>query len=99
MPRYLLYRYDSRLSDRCYSFRRSRSARNAIFDILSQEDRDSLFCFKADISNYFNSIPEDRLISVLENLISDDPELLWFFRNLLSFGKSTLPDGSVIVES
>ncbi|MBR5425486.1 MAG: hypothetical protein IK106_03085 [Clostridiales bacterium] len=95
---YLLYRYDDRLSDRCYSFRRTRSARNAIFDILAQDDRDSLFCFKADISNYFNSIPEDRLILVLQDLISDDPKLLWFFKELLSCGKSTDADGQVLFE-
>ncbi|MBO4747386.1 MAG: hypothetical protein J5607_04940 [Clostridiales bacterium] len=95
---YLLYRYDDRLSDRCYSFRRTRSARNAIFDILSQDGRDFLFCFKADISNYFNSIPEDRLISVLEELIDDDPELLWFLKEFLSCGKSTSADGQVLLE-
>ena len=95
---YLLYRYDDRLSDRCYSFRRTRSARNAIFDILSQDGRDSLFCFKADISNYFNSIPEGSLIRVLEELIDDDPELLWFLKELLSCGKSTSADGEVLLE-
>ena len=94
-----LYHYDPLLSDRCYSFRRSHSARNAIFDILAQKNKDSLFCFKADISNYFNSIPEEKLLSVLEELIHDDPDLLWFFRCLLLAGKSRLSDGSVIPES
>jgi hypothetical protein len=93
-----LYRYDGKLSPRCYSFRRSRSARNAIFDILLQKDRDSLYCFKADISNYFNSIPEESLIDVLTGIIDDDPDLLWFLKELLSCGMSRLSDGSVISE-
>ncbi|HAU51565.1 MAG TPA: hypothetical protein DCW43_07350, partial [Clostridiales bacterium] len=75
---YLLYRYDGKLSPRCYSFRRSVSARDAIFDILSQKDRDSLYCFKADISNYFNSIPAESLVNVLKEVITDDPDLLHF---------------------
>lgn len=95
---YLLYRYDDKLSPRCYSFRRTISAREAIFDILSQKDRDSLFCFKADISNYFNSIPEEKLVDVLSEVITDDPDLLSFLRTLLFCGKSTLPDGSISTE-
>ncbi len=95
---YLLYRYDDKLSPRCYSFRRTISARDAIFDILSQEDRDGLFCFKADISNYFNSIPEDRLFEVLSEVITDDPKLLSFLQDLLFCGKSTLPDGTISEE-
>ena len=95
---YLLYRYDDTLSSRCYSFRRTISARDAIFDILSQKDRDSLYCFKADISNYFNSIPEEKLVDVLSEVITDDPDLLSFLRGLLFAGKSTLPDGSISTE-
>ncbi len=95
---YLLYRYDDRLSPLCFSFRRSHSARDAIFAILAQRDRDQLYCFKADISNYFNSIPEERLVDVLEELIDDDPKLLWFLKNLLLSGKSRLEDGSEISE-
>ncbi|MBP5492829.1 MAG: hypothetical protein J6Y08_08300 [Clostridiales bacterium] len=91
---FLLYRYDDRLSPCCYSFRRSLSARDAIFSILSQKDPDTLFCFKADISNYFNSIPEDRLVLVLEEILSDDPQLLWFLKNLLLDNRCILPDGS-----
>ncbi|MBO4927904.1 MAG: hypothetical protein J5379_06615 [Clostridiales bacterium] len=93
-----LYRYDGKLSPRCYSFRRTRSARDAIYDILAQKDRDSLYCFKADISNYFNSIPEKSLTGVLEELIDDDPDLLWFLRELLLCGQSRLPDGSIVTE-
>ena len=92
---YLLYRYDGKLSPRCYSFRRSVSARDAIFDILSQKDRDSLYCFKADISNYFNSIPAASLVEVLKEVITDDPDLLHFLSVILLSGKSTLPDGSI----
>ena len=95
---FYLYRYDDSFSPRLYSFRRSRSARDAIFDILSQKDRDCLYCFKADISNYFNSIPEDALISVLQEIIDDDPDLLWFLSALLSDGRSRLSDGSEITE-
>ena len=95
---YLLYRYDDKLSPRCYSFRRSRSARDAIFEILSQKDRDDLYCFKADISNYFNSIPEERLYQVLLELCDDDPDLLWFLKALLLLNQSRLSDGSVISE-
>jgi len=95
---YLLYKYDGKLSGKCFSFRKSCSARDAIFAILSQKDRDSLYCFKADISNYFNSIPEEALISVLEGIIDDDPDLMWFFRNLLLCNESLLEDKSVICE-
>ena len=95
---HLLYRYDDKLSPRCYSFRQSRSARNAIFDILAQPNRDDLYCFKADISNYFNAIPEDRLVEVLEEVITDDPDLLWFFRKLLLANVATLPDATLVEE-
>lgn len=93
-----LYRYDGKLSPRLYSFRRTRSARDAIYDILSQKKRDSLFCFKADISNYFNSIPEEALIEVLSGIIDDDPDLLWFLSELLQYGHSRLPDGTTLAE-
>lgn len=96
---HLLYQYDDKLSPRCYSFRQSRSARNAIFDILALPDRDHLYCFKADISNYFNSIPAKELVSVLEELIVDDPGLIWFLRNLLLANTSLLEDGSCIDEA
>ena len=96
---YLLYRYDPKLSCKCFSFRKSLSARDAIFAILSQRDRDELYCFKADISNYFNSIPEEKLVEVLEELIDDDPQLMWFLRSLLLCRQSRLEDGSVISEA
>ncbi len=96
---YLLYRYDPKLSCKCFSFRKSLSARDAIFAILSQKDRDELYCFKADISNYFNSIPEEKLVEVLEELIDDDPKLMWFLRCLLLSRKSLLEDGTEITES
>ena len=95
---FLLYRYDGKLSPKCFSFRKSCSARDAIFAILSQKDRDSLYCFKADISNYFNSIPEEELVKVLETIIDDDPNLMWFLRELLLAGESRLEDGSIIRE-
>ncbi len=80
---YLLYRYDSSLSESCYSFRKNRSAKDAITKIMEIPDLDNKYCLKVDVHNYFNSIPVDGLIQVLSETINDDPALLCFLENLL----------------
>ena len=93
---FLLYRYDDKISDSCYSFRRNSSAKDAIGRILTIPDLKEKYCFKADISNYFNSIPSKRLIGVLEQVITDDEPLVAFLRRLLSAGKAY--DNDILVE-
>ena len=93
---FLLYRYDYKISDSCYSFRRYSSAKDAIGRILTIPDLKEKYCFKADISNYFNSIPSERLTGVLEQVIADDEPLVAFLRRLLSAGKAY--DNDMLVE-
>ncbi len=85
---YLLYRYDDKISPCCYSFRRNSSARDAIGKILRIPGLNSRYSLKVDISNYFNSIPTERLIEVLEGIITDDQSLLEFLKRLLRVGKA-----------
>lgn len=79
---YLLYEYDDRLSDSCYSFRRHSTAKKAISNVLRVEGIASKYVLKADIHNYFNSIPADRLADELSGFI-DDGELLCYLQRLL----------------
>jgi len=85
---FLLYRYDSFISDSCYSFRQNRSAKDAISQILAIPNLSEKFCCKVDISNYFNSIPTDKLLDVLNDIITDDQPLLTFLTKLLQDGGS-----------
>lgn len=85
---YLLYRYDDKVPPCCYSFRRSLSARDAIGRILRIPGLECRYSLKADISNYFNSIPTERLIQVLEEIITDDQPLLEFLKRLLGAGRA-----------
>ncbi len=94
---YLLYRYDDRLSSRCYSFRRSVTAKDAVGTVLRIPRLGNKYCLKVDISNYFNSIPTERLIEVLEAFITDDEPLVSFLKRLLRAGK-TYEDGILITE-
>ena len=80
---YLLYRYDDRMPDHCYSFRQGRTAKTALDAIKRIPGLEQCFVLKADISNYFNSIDIDILIPVLQVILSDDPELLAFMETLL----------------
>lgn len=80
---FLLYRYDGQISPSCYSFRQGSSARAAIGKILAIPCLSNKYCLKADISNYFNSIPPAQLITVLKDIISDDEPLLRFLEHLL----------------
>ena len=80
---WLLYRYDDRISDSCFSFRRNKTARTAFDAIMKIEGLDECYSLKADIHDYFNSIDVDKLMVILKDIISDDPELVSFLEKLL----------------
>ena len=80
---YLLFRYEDKLPDSCYAFRKNRSVRDALEEIRKIRDLDSKTVVKADIHDYFNSIDTDVLSEILEEVIDDDPELLEFLNSLL----------------
>lgn len=81
---FLLYRYDYVMAASCYSFRRSRSAKDAVRKAVSLRGLSQMFCIKADISNYFNSIPVPALCALLEEILGkEDPLLCAFLKRLL----------------
>ncbi len=80
---YLLYKYDHKISDNCYSFRKNSSAKTAINRVRRTKGLHTMYCLKLDISNYFNSIPADTLCEILKNFIDDDPDLYDFLEKLL----------------
>lgn len=80
---YLLYKYDDCLSPNCYAFRREIGSRRAITDLLGNEKIIGMNSFKADISNYFNSIDIDILSDILSEVVNDDEKLLDFLLKLL----------------
>ena len=88
---YLLYRYDDILSDNCYSFRRSTTAKNAFDRIMKIDNLDEKYVLKLDIHDYFNSIDVDILMRILDEKI-DDKELLKFFDELLHVDKCIYND-------
>ena len=84
---FLLYRYDSVMPDNLYSFRKNYGAKRAIRKLVETKNIDAMYYYKADISDYFNSIDIDRLLQMLRDIMSDDEELYWFFEELLTADK------------
>ena len=80
---YKLYKYDDKVPENCYSFRRSKTAKTAFDRIRSIEGLDSKYCLKLDIHDYFNSIDTHILLSILSSVIDDDKHLLSFLEELL----------------
>ena len=78
-----LRKYDYLFSPSLYSFRPGICAKDAIMSICRTKDLDSLYSYKIDVSDYFNSIPVDRICSVLDVTVTDDVELLCFMKTLL----------------
>ena len=79
----LLRRYDGRFSSGLYSFRPGRSAKDAIRTLRRTPGLGEMYAYKADIHDYFNSIPVPRLLPMLEETVGEDPDLLAFLRRLL----------------
>jgi hypothetical protein len=85
---WLLYSYDDNQPQGCYSFRRNMGVHKAIHDLIKTPDIASMWCYKLDISNYFNSIKVPLLMPILDEVFSGDPALLTFFEQLLTADKA-----------
>lgn len=80
---YELYRFDDVLCKNCYSFRRGYGVKDAIRQFKYNREFSSMYCFKADISNYFNSISIELLLEKLDFLKTRDEKLYILFERIL----------------
>ena len=94
---WLLYRFDDRQPDGCYSFRRNLGAHRAFRDIIQTPGIDGLWCCKLDITDYFNSIQIPTLLPILKDTLGEDEALYGFLERLLC-ADAALFDGALLVE-
>ena len=93
----MLRKYDGMFSEGLFSFRPGCTAKDAVRSFVNSPEISTMYYYKADISNYFNSIPTDLLIPMIEKALSDDPELCVFLCSLLKEERVT-ERGKVITE-
>ena len=80
----LLRRYDGLFAPGLYSFRPGRSAKDAVEYLLKTPFLPQKYAYKADISDYFNSIPIPRLLPILKGAVGADGPLYAFLEGLLT---------------
>ena len=82
---YLVIReYDHLFAPNLYSFRSGRCAQDAIKHLASVPRIGQMWSYKADISDYFNSIPIEQMLPILQTALTDDPALYHFLEGLLT---------------
>lgn len=91
----LLRKYNHLFAPNLYSFRPARNAKDAIRTLTHIRGLRDMYAYKVDISNYFNSVPVDRLLPMLKDVTADDPELYAFLSDLLL--EPDVRDGSRII--
>lgn len=79
----MLRKYDRLFSRNLYSFRPGKTAKDAIRSLTHLHDIRNMYAYKADISNYFNSVPLTQFLPMLQDALKDDPRLYAFLRGLL----------------
>lgn len=81
---YLMLRKYDRIFTTClYSFRPGIAAKDAILKLRATPEIGQMYSYKADISDYFNSIDIERLLPELRSILADDPQLFEFIVSLL----------------
>ena len=78
-----LYEFDNEFSKNCYAFRRGYGVRDAVGRFRGNKEFSKMHCYKADISNYFNSIDVDVLLNKLEFVKKRDEKLYSLFEKVL----------------
>jgi len=81
---YLLREYDYLFAPNLYSFRKNSGVKKATDDILKIKNLNHCYVYKADISDYFNSVNVEILLSELKKAFEGDSELFGFFRDILN---------------
>lgn len=95
---FLLQRkYDHLFADNLYSFRRGKGVRDAVKRLTGTRNIRQMWSYKVDISNYFNSIPVERLLPLLRETLAEEPEICRFIESLLT-DPLVNDQGSVIAE-
>ena len=93
----LVRRYDPLFSPNLYSFRPGKTAKETVRRFASLPGLRQMYSYKADIHNYFNTVPVDRLLPMLEEVTREDPALFSFLRRLLT-EPEVLDHGRTIAE-
>lgn len=83
MTHLLLRRYDHLFTPNLYSFRAGHGVKEAVGFLRRIPGIGRMWSYKADIRNYFNSIPVEKLLIPLNEALSDDPSAYDFIRQLL----------------
>ena len=79
----LIREYDYCLTDNLYSFRVNHDVKKAIGRIINHPDIDQYYSYKIDVSDYFNSIDIDRLLTMLQDIFGNDTILYNLFKTTL----------------
>ena len=90
-------RYDHLFADNLYSFRSAHGVREAVRTLTYSKNIGKMWAYKVDISNYFNSVPIERLLPILSAALADAPETCRFLTALLT-SHTVLEKGSLIEE-
>ena len=93
----LLRKYDGLFCPNLYSFRPDRGAKDAIRYLTRLPEARRRFAYKADVRNYFNSVPVSRLLPSLRTALADDPPLFAFLSSLLE-EPFVLENGAAVAE-
>ena len=81
---YLLQRtYDRLFADNLYSFRPYRGVHDAVKNLTRHPSIQKLWCYKADIRNYFNSVPVEKMLPLLKQTLKDEPAVYGFLEAIL----------------
>ncbi|SCW35312.1 Reverse transcriptase (RNA-dependent DNA polymerase) [Ruminococcaceae bacterium YRB3002] len=94
----ILRRYDNLFCPCLYSFRPHHTVKDAVRTIVKTPGIDGMHAYKVDISNYFNSIPVERLLPELEDVLADDRPLFDLLSRLLK-EPFVLDRGTLLEES
>lgn len=94
---YRLCQFDSYFSCNCYSFRQGHGVRQAIGRLRREPKVSTSYCLKVDISDYFNSIDVDILLTKLDFVQREDPLLYQLFKRILTQDR-VLEEGQIVTD-
>jgi hypothetical protein len=95
---YNLYEFDDVFSKNTYAFRRGYGVKDAIWRLKGSEKFEEYYCYKTDISNYFNSIDVELLLKKLSFVKERDVQLYNLFAKILK-EERVYSDGKIIQEN